>query len=181
VTPDPDLKLWNVPVRVDDVSETGRHVTLVADAATRSAIADHAGLRSLDRLEATFDITRRGREGLRVTGEVSADVGQVCVVTLDPVDNRVRERVDLDFLPESATEHARTLADTVDDGGAEPPEFLKDGSVDLGALAIEFLMLGLDPYPRKPDVEFVAPQVENVDSGPFAALAKLKPGPKQQN
>ena len=181
MTPDPDLKLWNVLIRADDVPETGRHVKLSADAATRAAIAAHAGLRSLDRLEAAFEVTRRGRDGLRVTGEVNADVGQACVVTLEPVYNKVSERLEIDFLPASATAHVRTLADTVEDGGEEPPELLKDGSVDLGALAVEFLMLGLDPYPRKPDVEFVAPQVEPAASGPFAALAKLKPGPERQN
>ena len=181
MTPEPDLKLWNVLIRADDVPETGRHVKLSADAATRAAIAAHAGLRSLDRLEAAFEVTRRGRDGLRVTGEVNADVGQACVVTLEPVYNKVSERLEIDFLPASATAHVRTLADTVEDGGEEPPELLKDGSVDLGALAVEFLMLGLDPYPRKPDVEFVAPQVEPAASGPFAALAKLKPGPERQN
>lgn len=179
MTPDPDLKLWNVPIRVDDVPEAGRHVKLSADAATRAVIAAHAGLRSLERLDAVFEVTRHGRDGLRVTGEVSADVGQACVVTLEPVDNKVSEQFDIDFLPASAAEHAKTLSDTVDEGGDEPPELLKDGSVDLGALAVEFLILGLDPYPRKPDAEFAAPQVENAPDGPFAALAKLKPGPKQ--
>ncbi len=176
-----DLKPWNVPIRVDDVPEAGRHVRLSADVATRAAIAAHAGLRSLDRLEASFDITRRGRDGLHVTGEVTADVGQACVVTLEPVENAVSERVDLDFLPASTAAHARTLTDTVNEGGNEPPELLVDGSVDLGALAVEFLIIGLDPYPRKPDVEFAAPQSEAAASGPFAALAKLKQGPKQQN
>ncbi len=181
MTSDPDLKLWSAPIRADDVPETGRHVKLSANAATRAAIATHAGLRSLDRLEAAFAVTRRGRDGLRVTGEVSANVGQVCVVTLEQVDNKVSEHLAVDFLPASATEHVRTLADTVDEGGDEPPELLRDGTVDLGALAIEFFILGLDPYPRKPDVEFAAPQAENTASGPFAALAKLKPGPKPQN
>src|SRR4249920_690508 len=96
-------------------------------------IVTHAGLRSLDRLEATFAVTRRGRDGLRVTGEVGANVGQVCVVTLEPVDNKVSEHLAVDFLPASATEHVRTLADTVDEGDDEPPELLRDGTVDLGA------------------------------------------------
>ncbi len=48
---------------MDDVPEAGRHVKLSADAATRAAIAAHAGLRSLDRLEATFAVTRRGSDG----------------------------------------------------------------------------------------------------------------------
>ena len=176
-----DLKLWNAYVRVDDVPEAGRHVRLSADAATRAAIAGDSGLRSLDRLEASFEITRRGSDGLHVSGEVNADVGQACIVTLEPVENVVTEKVDVDFLPASASAHAKTLADTIEDGGGELPELLIDGSVDLGALAIEFLFLGLDPYPRKPGVEFAAPQAEAAASGPFAALAKLKPGPKQQN
>lgn len=175
------MNLWSVPVRVDDVAETGRHVTLSADAATRAAIAAHAGLHSLDRLEATFDLCRRGRDGLRVTGEVTAIIGQECVVTLEPVENKVSESVDLDFLPASAADNGRTLADAVGDGGDEPPELLADGSIDLGALAVEFLILGLDPYPRKPGVEFVAPPAETASSGPFSALAKLKPGPKREN
>jgi hypothetical protein len=175
------INLWTVLVRVDDVAETGRHVTLSADAATRAAIAAHAGLRSLDRLEATFDLTRRGSAGLHVTGDVNASVGQECVVSLEPVDNEVSEKVDLDFLPASAAAHAKTLSDTVNDAAEELPELLADGSVDLGELAVEFLIVGLDPYPRKPGAEFVAPQPETPDQGPFAALAKLKSGSKRQN
>ena len=47
------------------------------------------------------------------------------------------------------------------------------GLVDLGALATEFLILGLDPYPRKPDAVFEPPQSLAAEEGPFAALAKL--------
>ena len=36
------------------------------------------------------------------------------------------------------------------------PEPLHDGAVDLGAVATEFLLLGIDPYPRKPDAVFEA-------------------------
>ena len=49
--------------------------------------------------------------------------------------------------------------------------------LDLGAIATEFLILGIDPYPRKAGVEFAPPAVENDDPHPFAALAALKNGP----
>ncbi|MGZ5835725.1 MAG: YceD family protein, partial [Xanthobacteraceae bacterium] len=49
------------------------------------------------------------------------------------------------------------------------------------ALATEFLILGIDPYPRKPGATFVAPASESADGGPFAALAKLKPPPDKGN
>ena len=49
--------------------------------------------------------------------------------------------------------------------------------IDLGALATEFLLIGIDPYPRKPDATFQAPEVEDDSTRPFAALAALKKGP----
>ena len=58
----------------------------------------------------------------------------------------------------------------------EPPEPLQDGVVDLGAVATEFLLLGIDPYPRKPDAVFDAPPAGDPADKPFAALAALKKG-----
>ena len=52
---------WSLPVTVDDVpEETARHFKLTADADTRAAVAKVAELRDLPRLEATFEVTRRG-------------------------------------------------------------------------------------------------------------------------
>jgi len=56
------------------------------------------------------------------------------------------------------------------------PEPLIGGAVDLGAIATEFLVLGVDPYPRKPGAVFDPPQDHKPDGGPFAALAKLTKG-----
>src|ERR1700761_3279778 len=89
---------WSVPVAVADVSpETGAHFELTADADTRAAIARIAGIRELPQLDAAFDVTRRGDDSLHVVGEVSATVGQNCVVTLEPLDNEIEEKVDLLF------------------------------------------------------------------------------------
>ena len=56
----------------------------------------------------------------------------------------------------------------------DPPEAMVDGIADVGAVATEFLLLGIDPYPRKPDAVFDRPSEGNVGDGPFAALAKLR-------
>ena len=63
------------------------------------------------------------------------------------------------------------------DADEEPPEQLIDGKLDLGALASEFLLLAIDPYPRKPGAEFSPPKVEDEGDHPFAALAALKKRP----
>jgi len=52
---------------------------------------------------------------------------------------------------------------------------LHDRAVDLGALAIEFLVLGIDPYPRKAGAQFEAPAEANDPTDhPFAVLGVLK-------
>src|SRR5262245_30042729 len=96
------LQPWSVPVTLHEVPETGRSFTLVADERTRAAVAKLAGLRSLPRLEAQFELTPRGRDRLHVAGTISATVGQDCVVTLEPIENEIEEQVDLLFAPPAA-------------------------------------------------------------------------------
>jgi hypothetical protein len=170
---------WHVPVTLEDISETGEHFDLEADAGVRAAVASVAGLRDLPRLQASFDVTRRGSDGLHVLGSVSATVGQSCVVTLEPVDNEVEETIDLAFVPQVAAEPSAAAEQDnsqIKDVNLNDPEPLIGGTVDLGALATEFLILGLDPYPRKPGAVFEAPLDDKPDPSPFAPLAKLTKG-----
>jgi hypothetical protein len=99
-------------------------------------------------------------------------VVQTCVVTLEPVESIIEEAVDLTFQPEGASGGAAGGLHAVD--AEDPPEMLRDGVVDLGAIATEFLLLGIDPYPRKPGVVFDAPATGDPSSHPFAALGALK-------
>jgi uncharacterized metal-binding protein YceD (DUF177 family) len=164
---------WRVPVALEDVAENGERFALVADGEIRAALARTAGLRDLPRLEANFEVRRHGAAGLRVTGRVSATVGQACVVTLERIANEVEEEVALLFVPKPAAprDGGETDEPEVRWDAAEP---LIDGQIDLGALAAEFLILGLDPYPRKPGAVFQPPPDAKPDDGPFAALAALK-------
>jgi hypothetical protein len=161
---------WHVPVRLEDVPETGLHLDLAADQRVRAGLAALAGVVDIPRLEAVLDVVRHGN-GLRATGRVSATVGQTCVVTLEPVQNEVDEPIDVIFKPPSAGDAA-----VVDIPGEldveEPPEVLADGTADLGALAAEFLLLGIDPYPRKPGAQFAPPAEQGGGASPFAALVR---------
>jgi hypothetical protein len=167
-----DEPAWRFPVAVADVPETGRRVDIVADDDTRQAIAKAAGLAVLPRLAAGFDLTRQGAEGLRLAGRVLATVVQNCVVTLDPIESTVDEAIDLVFLPEAPVMPDSAGLLPVD--AEDPPETLQNGMVDLGAVATEFLLLGIDPYPRKPGAVFDAQRAGDPSSHPFAALAALK-------
>jgi uncharacterized metal-binding protein YceD (DUF177 family) len=169
---------WSVPVTVHDVPPTGRRFALVADEATRAAIAKSANLRALPRLEGSFDVSRHGAGGLHVAGRVCATVVQLCVVTLDPIENEIDEMIDLVFLPGAAAavdDQAGRVA--VVEAADDAPEPLLDDTVDLGAIATEFLILGIDLYPRKPDAVFEPPPIEDKAEHPFAALAALRGAP----
>jgi uncharacterized metal-binding protein YceD (DUF177 family) len=166
---------WSVPVRLDQVPDTGLHVELATDAGVRTAVAAAAGVNEVPQLTAAFDVARHGRDGLHVVGTVSARVSQTCVVTLDPVENEIEEQVDVVFLPASALGAAGSEVNLGAEA-VEPPEVMVDGVVDLGAVATEFLMLGIDPYPRKPGAVFEPPQDADAGSHPFAALAALRRG-----
>jgi hypothetical protein len=163
--------VWSVLVA--DIADSGLHLEIEAPAEARERLAELAGLRTLPRLSAVFDLARQGSR-VHVTGKVSATVGQTCVITLEPIDNAVEEVVDLTFAPmpvglpaaEAAGRHGRVAT--------EPPEPLIDGTIDLGALASEFLMLGIDPYPRKAGAQFAPPRRADDGPHPFAALEALK-------
>jgi uncharacterized metal-binding protein YceD (DUF177 family) len=169
-------RLWNIPVHVEDLPEQGRDFVHAADETVRPAIASAAGILALPRLEASFHLRSHGRGGVHVTGTVSATVQQSCVVTLEPLINEVTEAVDVTFLPPGAA-NAAAAEEVLEPGSPEPPEVLADGTIDLGALAVEFLLLGIDPYPRKPGAVFDAPSIGAGEANPFAALAALKKPP----
>jgi uncharacterized protein DUF177 involved in 23S rRNA accumulation len=165
---------WRVPVAAEEIPDTGQRFDLVADGPVRAAVAKVAGLRDLPRFEAHFDVARRGAGGLHVTGKISATVGQTCVITLEPLANEIEETVDLLYEPSSPLTETKDQAEPRQrDVEVDDPEPLVGGVVDLGALATEFLILGLDPYPRKPGAIFEAPPEGKPDGGPFAALAPL--------
>ncbi len=165
---------WSVPVAVDDLPDTGGHYELSADAQARAAVAKIADLPGVTELQATLDVVRRGA-GVQVSGEVTARVVQNCVVTLEPIENDVRETVDLLFAEQSETEP--DAGPRRRKKGDEPPEPLVGGVIDLGALATEFVILGLDPYPRKAGAEFAPPALEEGRENPFQALEALKKRP----
>ena len=167
-------------VRVDAIPREGQVIAVKAAPAEREELASFYQLPAIAALTATLRVEPWGRGGARVTGVVHGEVTQTCVVSLDPVQATVDEEVDVRFAPQTAansgsvaTEEPQTFS-LVDE---DEPDPIIDGTIDLGALTVEFLALGLDPYPRKPGAAFDEGRTtsEPADS-PFAALAKrVKP------
>jgi hypothetical protein len=166
----------------DDI-QRDRSITLdlVATAAECEAVADELGLEAVRSLRGKLTVFRQARGVLQVEGEVRADIDQICVVTLEPFGSEIVEPVSIKFAPEVApgtpprkVDVAEAVEVSMDE---DPPDPIINGRVDLGAVVVEFLALGLDPYPRKPGVEFTPDPVlddEPTAESPFAALASLK-------
>jgi hypothetical protein len=166
---------WSATVRLEEIGETGRHVELEASEPVRAALAKPAGVHAVERLVARFDLTRRGRDKLHVSGEVSGTVRQTCVVTLDPVVNDVSEAIDVTFAPPPEQVDKTPEIDLDAPSSGDEVEPLIGNSVDLGLIATEFFILGINPYPRKPGVSFDAPKAaSDPESHPFARLAALQ-------
>ncbi len=161
---------WSHPLAVSDLPPEGVVLKLVPSEDERAALARYVDVLALPALVADVKVTPDGKGGVTVEGDLVATVRQNCVVSLDPFDNPVNERVALQLVPESAVSAAR------DESEQDPADVIKNGVIDLGALIAEFLVLGIDPYPRRPGAVFAPPAAAQGDeaSTPFAALAKLK-------
>jgi uncharacterized metal-binding protein YceD (DUF177 family) len=167
---------WSVPVAVEDIPDAGLHLEIEAPEFALAALAALADVREIKNVTGSFDLTRRGA-GVHVSGNVKAHVGQTCVVSLEPVESKINEAVDLLFVP--GAEEQKESETELGAADTEPPEPLMGGKIDLAAIASEFLLLGIDPYPRKPGIEFKAPEVENGGNHPFAALEALRKSPSR--
>lgn len=166
------------PIKVDALPADGLTQTIEANEAERAALAKLDRLPAIASLKATLTAWRSSRGGVHVTGGIHAEVTQVCVVSLEPFPATVDEPVDVRFAPLEEARPARRDdedgAEMIEVDGEDPPDPIVDGKIDLGAVAAEFLALGLDPYPRKPGVAFDAPAPQDSKDSPFADLEKLK-------
>jgi uncharacterized metal-binding protein YceD (DUF177 family) len=151
------------PIPVANLPPEGLDVTVEATPEERDALARDFKLPAIHSLTGSFRVSGTSSR-VHVSGRVEARIEQVCVVTLDPFENGVQEDVEVDFAASGATAPQ----------GEDPPDEIVGGTVDLGALTAEFLVLGLDPHPRKPGVDFSFEAADERPPSPFAALEKLK-------
>lgn len=166
--------VWSHPLVVADIPEEGEDLTLVPDDETRAALARFSNVIAVPKLSAQLHLQPDGAGGAVVTGELDATVRQTCVVSLEPFDNKVHEEIALRFAPEGAA--ASNPDPDIDMEEADPSDTIRNGVIDLGAMVSEFLVLGIDPYPKKPGAVFTPPESAGDEAAnrPFAALAKLK-------
>lgn len=155
------------------------------------ALAVRFGLVALDSLRADVALCRVGHGPIvRVEGWLFAEVVQSCVVSLEPVKNRIEESFVLHYAPVARGKsrgerrskgRGHVTEKRLGEGDEEDiPEPLVDGRIDIGEAVAQHLALALDPYPRKPGVtleDVIKPRegisIEGISESPFSVLARL--------
>lgn len=163
--------VWSDRVRLDQIG-AGVQRRLEADAAARDDIAKALDLAALSSLTADLELKPAG-SGWRLKGVIRADLVQTCGVTLEPLPSKVDTHFSVDLI-EGDEDEDQDLTLNADPDGPDGPDVIVDGGVDLVGYVVEHLALALDPWPRKPGAEFVAPEGPEEPS-PFAVLKDLKP------
>jgi uncharacterized metal-binding protein YceD (DUF177 family) len=170
-------------VKVGHISANPVTVTVEASPAELKAVAELWQVLEVKSLKAEVYLSRWKKDGVRTKGRVSAHIVQSCVVTLEPVESRVKEGFEQIFVPEGsklARVAASNAAEMVLDPDApDAPETFVGDEIDVGATVTEFAALAIDPYPRAPGAglaDHIEGDAEGKDDkpNPFAVLKDWK-------
>ncbi len=157
------------PVMLDRLAPGETVFDVAAEPGERAALAERFALPALERLEARVSLARLGGGLVRLSAELSADVVQECVVSLEKLPSRVAESFTLLYGEGQDAEREVVLS-----GTTELVEPVEDGIIDIGEAVAQQLSLVLDPFPRAPGLSGPEDAPEPAAASPFAALARWK-------
>jgi uncharacterized metal-binding protein YceD (DUF177 family) len=169
-------------VSVSRLPQKGMAVRLNASEQECIALAKEHGLQSVTGFQAAILVSKWRRDGVRMTGTVSADIVQTCSITLEPLPAQIATEIDAMYVPENSKLARPKLDDNgemiLDADGPDAPETFEGDQLDVGAIAEEFFALAIDPYPRKEGAELELrtepEEIMEIKVSPFAKLADFK-------
>ena len=182
---------WSYFWDIDSMNGAKESVLISPNADEKQRLCQRLGLESIQELKADIQIGHpSGASAYHIHGHISGEITQNCVVSLEPVVNRVDESFDAWFAdPDSAVSIAKVRHEKDMERGhgevemldeQDDPEAIIDGKIDLGEVVTQFLSLSIDPYPHAEGAAFEGkndqqdgddePSVNN----PFAALKDWK-------
>lgn len=169
------------------LNKIGREMSIDISANTeqREKLCRRLGILGLKRLEGQFRLLPEMDDKILAEGEIRADATQACIITGEPVDEKINDKFRVRFIPlslmpeDDILDIETLLAEDIDD-------IPHDGrALDLGEAIVEQLALCLTPYPRRHGaglddfVEVTPAQREDVENknekiNSFSVLEKLK-------
>lgn len=173
------VRAFSRQFQVDQIPAGGLNDRIEASAEERAAVAELLGLESLSSLNLAFELKPAEAKRFAVIGRLQARLEQICVVTLEAIRIDVDRAIELKFVSEKELLRRReSEEDELSDPAAMDLEPFEGGVIDLGQLAYEYLATQIEPYPRKPGIDFewepAGTPGAGEDDGPFSALKVLK-------
>jgi uncharacterized metal-binding protein YceD (DUF177 family) len=155
-------------LQVDRIPAKGSFEKLSAEPKECVALAKRYGIPAVHSLRTAFRATPWRGGGVKVAGEVTAEIDQVSVVSLETFTSTETFEVERYFMPQGKASSNEEDID-IDE--------IINGEIDLGEVAAETVGLELEPYPRKPGEAFEGFEDEPEEAGPakvspFAVLKK---------
>lgn len=153
--------------------------TIEATAVEREAIKNLLDLVALESLRFEYRLWPGEGERVHLSGRLTADATQTCVISLEPLEALIDTPVEVDFWPEDLVADLERKADDLREAALieEWPEAIVEGTIDLGPVVYETLATALEPYPKKEGAKLQWSQDGGADAptpGPFATLEQLK-------
>jgi uncharacterized metal-binding protein YceD (DUF177 family) len=180
--------VWSDKIDVQYIKGQKERFALKPDAALCQTIADFIGIEALSDLEAVLYIHKMPKRYLyKVTGNIKATLTQQCVVSLEPVKTTITDDSLEGWYSNDknviALEKAKRLkiAETQKDAefpimnDEDDPDIIEDNMIDLGALALEYLVMNIPLFPRADQAKIAPEYVEDEKKNPFAVLQGLLP------
>ena len=149
---------------------------VAAERAELDALAPYLEIARIDRLTLAGFISPEDHDGWRIRGRLVASLDQACVITLAHLHARHEAEIERHYLPAKDMCDGPEIRVFHDDD--DLPDAYED-HLDPAQLAVESLLLLIDPYPRAEGAELPETVITDGEAPdarqPFAALAALKP------
>lgn len=122
--------------RAADIPDRGLDAERAATPGELGVLAAALELAALARLNVAYRIRPLGGGRYKVKGELSAQVTQACIVTLQPVNAEIHEMFEEEFWPEELLPELRCEGEA-DERAAladSAPEVIRQGLIEVGRL-----------------------------------------------
>ncbi len=160
------------PLNVAELSGGAKQAEVSATPAELQTLAERFAVEAIGAMAARLRLRlKNGR--LYVSGELEADIQQICVVSLEPFWHRITAQIEEEYL---LTDSPDSVEVDVDETSPEP---LTGDSLDLGEMVAQNLALLIDPHPRADgadlgDLEYDLNAQAQADASADHPFSKLK-------
>ena len=188
---------WSHTLLSEDVDQKPIVIDLSAPEECFKLLSKRLNLHSIIKLDAKIKLARNSvTKVIHIDGKMDAVVFQRCVITTEPVEERVKDDFEAWFSePNNAVSFTKAKRERMKPQEQEDqpmieeydePEEIENGKIDLGELVTQYLSLSLNPYPRADGAEHDVKSSsltheDEIYDNPFAALKDWKMSEKKSD